>query len=125
MAIVFPKSTLNNILKSPAIGIKAGKARHRVIAVWIVVVKNRVFIRSWSHKKRSWYHAFRNDRVGELHLGPRKIRIRPVFVRSEALKDLVSKAYAEKYHTPGSVRFVKDMSRRRSRNTTTELAPLR
>jgi len=125
MATAFPKPILNTIRKSQAIGIKAGKARHRVIAVWTVVVKNRVFIRSWSHKKRSWYHAFRKDRVGELHLGPRKIRIRPVFVRSEVLKDLVSKAYAEKYHSPGSVRFVKDMSRSRSRDTTTELAPLR
>ncbi|MND03276.1 hypothetical protein D3C83_230220 [compost metagenome] len=62
--------------------------------------------------------------MGELHLGTRKIRIRPVFVRSGKLKNEVSKAYAEKYHTPGSVRFVKDMSRTRSRNTTTELAPL-
>lgn len=116
---------LNTIRKSPVIGIKAGKAPHRVIAVWAVVVKNRVFMRSWSHKERSWYHAFKKDRVGELHLGTRKIRIRPVFVRSGKLMDEVSKAYAEKYHTPGSAKFVKDMSRTRSRNTTTELAPLR
>jgi hypothetical protein len=125
MSAAFPNSILNTISNSPVIGIKAGKAPHRVIAVWAVVVNNRVFIRSWGHKERSWYHAFRKDRVGELHFGSRKIRIRPVFVRSEELKHLVSKAYAEKYHTPGSVRFVKDMSRSRSRNTTTELAPLR
>ncbi len=121
----FSKPILNTILKSQVIGIKAGKAPHRVIAVWAVAVKNRVFIRSWSHKERSWYHAFRKDRVGELHLGSRKIRIRPVFVRSEGLKDNVSNAYAEKYRTPGSVRFVRDMSGRKSRNTTTELVPLR
>lgn len=125
MPTTFPNSTLNTIRKSPVIGIKAGKGRHRVIAVWAVVVNNRVFIRSWSLKKNSWYTAFRENPVGELHMGNRKIRIRPVFVRSESLKDKISAAYAEKYHTPGSRRFVREMSRRKSRNTSTGLVPFR
>ena len=120
-----PDSILSAIRKSQIIGIKAGKGRHRVIAVWAVVVKNRVFIRSWSLKKNSWYTAFRENPVGELHWGNRKVRIRPVFVRSESLKDKISAAYAEKYHTPGSRKFVKEMSRRKSRNTSTGLVPIR
>jgi hypothetical protein len=35
---------------------------------------------------------------------------------------LVSAAYKEKYNTPGSVQYVKDMSKKKSRDTTTELA---
>ena len=120
-----PKPILNVIRKSQIIGIKAGKGHHRVIAVWAVVVNHRVFIRSWSLKKNSWYTSFRENPVGELHIGKRTIRIRPVFVRSESLKDKVSAAYAEKYHTPGSRRFVREMSRRKSRDTTTGLVPLR
>jgi hypothetical protein len=50
--------------------------------------------------------------------------VRAVQTRSERLKDLVSQAYKEKYNTPGSVQYVKDMSRKRSRDTTTELVPL-
>lgn len=119
-----PTTILSAVNKSQVIGIKAGKGRHRVIAVWAVVVNKRVFIRSWSLKKNSWYTAFRENPVGELHLGNRKIRIRPVFVRSELLKNKISAAYAKKYHTPGSMRFVKDMSRRRSRDTSTGLVPL-
>ncbi|MEX1139673.1 MAG: DUF2255 family protein [Bacteroidota bacterium] len=122
---LFSESILNTIRKAQVIGIKAGKGRHRVIAVWAVVVNNRVFIRSWSLKTQSWYAAFRENPTGELHIAGRKIRIRPVFVRSESLKNKISAAYAEKYHTPGSLRFVREMSRRKSRNTSTGLVPIR
>jgi hypothetical protein len=59
-----------------------------------------------------------------MQIGKRKIRIRAVQTRSERLKDAVSEAYRQKYNTPGSIKFVQDMSRARSRNTTTELVPL-
>jgi len=59
-----------------------------------------------------------------MFVGEREIPIRAVHTRSERLKDLVSQAYKEKYNTPGSIQYVKDMSRRKSRDTTTELVPL-
>jgi len=43
---------------------------------------------------------------------------------SKWLKDLVSAAYKEKYNTPGSIQYVKEMSRKKSRETTTELVPM-
>jgi hypothetical protein len=39
-------------------------------------------------------------------------------------KEIIAAACPEKYRTPGLVQYVKDMSRRKSRNTTTELVPL-
>jgi hypothetical protein len=57
-------------------------------------------------------------------VGDREFPVRAVQTRSERLKDLVSLVYQEKYNTPGSVQFVKDMSGRKSRDTTTELVPL-
>jgi hypothetical protein len=59
-----------------------------------------------------------------MFLGEREIPIRAIRTRSERLKDLVSQAYKEKYNTPGSIQFVKDMSRKKSRDTTTELLPV-
>jgi len=59
-----------------------------------------------------------------MFVGEREIPVRAVHTRSERLKDLVSQAYKGKYNTPGSVYYVKDMSRRKSRDTTTELVPL-
>lgn len=49
--------------------------------------------------------------------------MRAIQTRSERLKDLVSSAYKEKYNTPGSIQYVKDMSRKKLRETTTELVP--
>jgi hypothetical protein len=57
-------------------------------------------------------------------VGAHEIPIRAVQTRSEQLKDLVSAAYKEKYNTPGSIQYVKEMSRKKSRDTTTELVLL-
>jgi hypothetical protein len=121
----FPDEILAAIQKDKIIGIRAGKeSKHRVIGVWVVVVEGRVFIRSWSLKPRSWWRIFQEDPYGSIFVGEHEIPIRAVRTRSEHLKDLVSQAYTEKYNTPGSIRFVKDMSRKKSRDTTTELVPV-
>jgi hypothetical protein len=121
----FPSDILNTIQKDKIIGLRAGKkSTHRVIGVWFVVVEGRVFIRSWSLKPRSWWRTFLEDPYGSIFVGEREIPIRAVHTRSERIKDLVSKAYKEKYNTPGSIQFVKDMSRKKSRDTTTELVSI-
>ena len=121
----FPKDLLAAIHKDKILGIRAGRqSTHRVIGVWAVVVEGRVFVRSWSMKPRSWWRTFLEDSFGSLFVGEQEIPIRAVQTRSERLKDLVSQAYKEKYNTPGSVQYVKEMSRKKSRDTTTELVPL-
>lgn len=92
-----------------------------MIGVWAVVVECRVFVRSWGLKPGSWWRVFLEDPYGSLFVGDREILIRTIQTRSERLKDLVSQAYQEKYNTPGSVQYVKDLSRRKSRDTTTEI----
>jgi hypothetical protein len=122
---LFPAETLAAIQKEKIIGIRAGRdSPHRIIGIWTVVVEGRVFVRSWSLKPRSWWHTFIEDPHGIITVGETEIPIRAVQTRSERLKDLVSKAYKEKYHTPGSVKFVEDMSGEPSRDTTTELVPV-
>jgi len=121
----FPNEILATIHKEKILGIRAGKdSTHRVIGIWAVVVEGRVFVRSWSLKPRSWWRVFLEDSYGSMFIGEREISIRAVQTRSERLKDLVSQAYKEKYNTPGSIKYVKDMSRKKSRDTTTELVPL-
>ena len=121
----FPDEVLESIRKEKIIGIRAGSdSTHRVIGIWAVVVERRVFVRSWSMKPRSWWRTFLEDPQGIMTVGTQEFRVRTVQTRSERLKDLVSAAYREKYNTPGSVQFVKDMSRKKSRDTTTELVPI-
>ena len=117
----FAADVLAAVRKEKILGIRAGREPHRTIGIWAVIVEGRVFVRSWSLKPRSWYRTFREDPYGSIFIADREISVRAVHTRSERLKDLVSLAYKEKYNTPGSIQFVKDMSRGRSRETTTEL----
>ena len=121
----FPAKVLVFVADHSIIGIQAGTRPHRVIGIWAVVVERRVFIRSWTVKKEGWFRTFLEEPRGTLHVDGKKLRVRAVHTRSERLKDAVSRAYERKYDTPGSIQYVKDLRRARSRNATIELVPLR
>jgi hypothetical protein len=116
---------LTRIAEEKILGIRAGKdSAHRIIGIWAVVVEGRVFARSWGLKPRSWWRTLLDHPHGSLFVEDLEISVRTIQTRSERLKDLVSQAYREKYNTPGSVQYVKDLSHKKSRETTTELIPL-
>lgn len=119
----FPPAFVAAVERATVVGVRAGRARHRVLPVWAVVVDGRVFVRSWARSPEGWNAVLRRERVGSLHVGTRARRIRAVATRSARLLADVSRAYAAKYHTPGSRRFVRDMSRPACRATTLELVP--
>jgi hypothetical protein len=121
----FADEIIRLIQKEKIVGIRAGAdVAHRIIGIWAVVVEGRVFVRSYSMKPRSWWRTFLEDPQGIMTVGEKEIPIRAVQTRSERLKDLVSEAYKEKYNRPGDVQYVKDMSKKKSRDTTTELVPV-
>jgi hypothetical protein len=122
----FNKSILDAIHIDKILGIRAGAdSTHRIIGIWAVVVGGRVFVRSWSMKPRSWWRTFLEDPNGMITVGTKEIQIRAIQTRSEKIKDSVSEAYKEKYNRPGDIQYVKDMSKKKSRDTTTELLPLK
>jgi len=120
----FPDAVVDELHRGKILGIRAGSEPHRFVGVWMVVVEGRLFIRSWSLKPRSWYRTFLVDPIGAVTIGKREFRVRAVQTRSERLKDAVSAAYAAKYNTPASKKYVRDLSGAKSRGTTTELVPL-
>ena len=120
----FPDEVLAAIRDGKIIGLRAGTGPHRFIGIWAVVVEGRVFVRSWSLKPRSWYRTFLEEPRGAITVGDREIAVRAVRTRSERLKDAVDRAYLEKYHTPGSIKYAQDLGSEKSRATTTELVPL-
>jgi len=121
----FTDDILTTIQKEKILGIRAGRdSDHRVIGVWAVVVERRVFVRSWGLKPRSWWRTLLEDPYGTIYIANEEILIRAVQTKSERLKGLVSAVYREKYHTPGSIQYVKELSQKKSRETTTELIPL-
>jgi hypothetical protein len=117
----FPPAVIAWIDKSKILGIRAGAGPHRIIGIWAVVVERRVFVRSWSMKERSWWRTFLEDPTGVFEANGKRLRVRAVRTRSERLKDKVDEAYAAKYDTPGSLKYVKDFRTKKRRDTTTEL----
>jgi len=120
----FPKAVVNAIRDAKILGIRAGTKPHRVIGIWAVVVEGRVFVRSYSLKAQSWYRTFLEEARGIIEVNGKQIKVRPIFTRSERLKKLVDRAYAEKFPTPGSRVFVEGFREKKRRDTTTELVPL-
>ena len=117
----FTEDVLSAIEGGKIIGIRAGSQPHRFIGIWAVVVEGRVFVRSWSLKERSWYRTFLVEPHGIIQVGGQEIPVRAVHTRSERLKKAVDKAYLEKYNTPGSIKYARDLGSMKSRATTTEL----
>ena len=109
---------------SQILGIRAGdRSDHRFTGVWPVVIDGRVFARSWSLKAGGWYRTFLEDPRGTIRIGARTVRVRAVRVRSERLRDAVEAAYAEKYPTPGSRKYVRGFRTKRRREATMEFVP--
>jgi hypothetical protein len=105
-------------------GVRAGASPdHRFTGVWPVVVDGRVFARSWTLKGGGWYRTFLEDPLGTIQVGDREVRVRAVRVRSEPLRDAVEQAYAKKYATPGSQKYVKGFRTKRRREATIEFVP--
>ena len=121
----FTAPVLDAIRDCQVLGIRAGRGPHRIIGIWAVVVDGRVFARSWGVKPDGWYRAFVREPRGIVQVAGREIRVRAVRTRSERLKDAISRAYREKYHTPGALKYVRDLSRPTCRDTTTEFVPAR
>jgi hypothetical protein len=88
-----------------------------------VVVDGRVFVRSWYLRPGGWYFSFLGQPLGAIQIGARELRARAKQVRSDRVKTAVSKAYAAKYVTPASIKYVKGFARGKRRDSTIELAP--
>lgn len=118
----FSKSVLEALASARMLGIRSGRT-HDFTGVWVVVIRGRVFIRSWNDKATGWYRAFLEEPLGEIECGERRTRVRARTVRGAALLDAVERAYAAKYDTKASLKWVRGFRAARRRATTTELAP--
>ena len=107
---------------SRILGIRAGED-HKFLGVWVVVIRDRVFVRSWNNKAGGWYRAFLNDPNGMIQIGNRQISVRAKPVSNERLLDAIDDAYAAKYKTPSSLQYVRGFRHKRRRMTTIEFVP--
>ena len=105
-------------------GIKAGaRSDHKFVGVWPIVVDGRLFARSWTVRRDGWCQTFLEDPLGTVQIGEREVRIRAKRVTSERMLDKIEDAYAEKYDTKASQKYVRGFRTTRRRQTTTEFVP--
>ena len=101
----FPDTVIDAIDKSKTLGVRSG-TEHRYTGVWVVVVNNRVFVRSWNDKPTGWFRAFKKEATGTIQIGDLEVSVRAKLVRSARIRDAVTLALGEKYNTKGSLKWV-------------------
>lgn len=101
----FAHDVVEALQKAKILGVRSGTA-HRYTGVWVVVVEDRVFVRSWNDKPTGWFRAFKKEPAGTIQAGDVEIPVRGKPVRSARLRDAVTAAYAKKYPTKGSKKWV-------------------
>jgi hypothetical protein len=118
----FSGPALEELAKAKILGVRAG-AEHRYTGVWVVVVESRVFVRSWNDEPTGWYRAFQAQPLGSIQIAGREIAIRARQLRGERLRDAVTRAYAEKYDTKASEKWVRGFAEPHRSAATLELLP--
>ncbi|HET6227026.1 MAG TPA: DUF2255 family protein [Bacteroidia bacterium] len=89
---------MNYIRNNNLIGIKAGKERDTFLEIWMVVVDDRIFARSWGMAEKSWYNTLKENSQGFLKCGNKIFEMKAIIpVQSAALTEKINKAYLDKY----------------------------
>ena len=119
-----PKPLIAAADAAKILGIRADADReHRFTGVWPVVVKGRLFARSWDGRSGGWFKTLLEDPRATVQVGERQVRVRGVVVKSEMWRDAVDAAYAAKYTTPASQKWVRGFRSKRRREATVEFVP--
>jgi hypothetical protein len=120
--VTFSDAVVKAFRSAKIIGVRAG-SEHGYTGVWVVVVDDRIFARSWSDKPTGWFRAFRKEPSGMTQVGEREIRVRGKQLRSARMRDAVTAAFAEKYNTKGSRKWVEGFAEPERVVTTLEFVP--
>lgn len=92
------RTALKCIQSNNHIGIKAGTERDTFLEIWMVVVDDRIFARSWGFAERSWFNTFLKNSVGEIKCGDHICKIKAeIPTHEEGLMTKINNAYLSKY----------------------------
>lgn len=118
----FAGDIVETLRKAKILGVRSGTT-HRYTGVWVVVVDDRVFVRSWNDKENGWFRAFKKEPMGTIQAGDLEIPVRAKPVRSARARDAVTAAYGEKYPTKGSKKWVDGFAEPERAVNTLEFVP--
>jgi len=94
----FSKAFLKCITETQITSVRAGEGREKFTGIWMVVVKDRIFGRSYYGSERSWYIALLNRDLGDIKCGKEIIAVKgkkPTDIKT--ITKAINKAYEKKY----------------------------
>ena len=94
----FPKPFLKCINETQITSVRAGKGREKFTGIWMVVVKDRIFGRSYKLSEKSWYTALLNGDTGDIKCGKEILPVKGLKPADiNAITKAINKAYEKKY----------------------------
>ncbi|OLC54079.1 MAG: hypothetical protein AUH85_12650 [Chloroflexi bacterium 13_1_40CM_4_68_4] len=95
--------TRMDVAKEVDIETKSPDGKVHRVTIWIVVVEGAPYVRSVRGTRGRWYREITARKEGALHVGSRKVPVRPTKVRAPELIDEVSAALWRKYPKSSSL----------------------
>lgn len=106
------------------IGLKAGNERPDFLEIWMVVVRGRVFARSWAMSERSWYTTFLKNKEGFIKCGDRVSAIHGIVpLDLSELGEEINNAYIKKYDFGSNSVYVQEIIEKNRMDKTMEFVP--
>ena len=119
----FSQDIVDAFNSAKILGVRSG-SEHKYTGVWVVVVKGRVYARSWNDKPTGWFRAFKQKPEGQVQVGALELPVRVRFPRSASVLGAVTNAYAQKYNTKASLKWVEGFAEPARQLATVEFVPL-
>ena len=94
----FSKAFLKCIGETQITSVRAGEGREKFTGIWMVVVDERIFARSYTLSERSWYTTLQGGDTGDIKCGKEIIPVKGVKPRDlKSITQAINKAYEKKY----------------------------
>ena len=94
----FSKTFLKCISETQITSVRAGEGREKFTGIWMVVVDERIFARSYTLSERSWYTTLLSGDAGDIKCGKEIIPVKGVKPRDlKSITQAINKAYEKKY----------------------------
>lgn len=99
---------MDYIKSNNLIGIKAGFDRPAFLDIWMVVVDERIFARSWGFAENSWYNTFLQNPYGQIKCGDSVFNIQALIpTDKEEITEKINIAYLAKYNSGHNIEYAK------------------
>jgi hypothetical protein len=94
----FSKTFLKSIQETQITSLRAGKDREKFTGIWMVVVEDRIFGRSYTLSERSWYTTLLTGETGAIKCGKEIIPVKGAKPKDiKSITKAINKAYEKKY----------------------------